>query len=707
MASNLTEQILDRAHSAAIGMDERGLVTYWNPTAERMFGVARNEALGRPAADMIVPERFRAEHLDGLRHFLDCGEGPVLDRRMEMAALRADGNEFPVEITISAFRDGARWHFHAFIQDITERTAGERERERLVEELQRGLRGSERRFDAIVGSLSDPVTIRDREHRFAYANPAALEHLGFDSWEELRRTPPELIMKDYEVWGEDGRELVMEDIPSVRILRGEPAEPLLIRTRHRETHAERWDLLKAAPLLDEQGEVEATITIIEDVTERKRSELRSEFLAQASGVLASSLDYEQTLRNVAELAVPDIADWCAVDLVDDDGDTRTVAVAHVDRDRLSLAEALRRYTPDRPDPEQGIGRVLRTGEVLLYPEISDEMLVQAAVDDRHLELLRAVGFSSALIVPMRVGHKILGAMTLVSAESARALDQYDLELAEQTASRAAVAIENSRLYSERSVIARTLQQSLLPEQLPEIPGYELASLYLPALEASMVGGDFYDVWAVGECWFMIIGDVTGKGIQAAALTALVRHTVRTASEFGCRPAELLGLVDRMLKKRPTLSVCTAMCLRLDRDGATLAVGGHPLPMCVTARGVQELGEHGPLLGAFPHASWRDFTFQLEVGSTLVAYTDGFTDARDGAGDRLGFRRLYETLTDLGARPAADVIDGLSDKLDEFQTGAYADDTAALALHRLADDQRTPSGPAHETHRADTIITPAA
>ena len=90
----------------------------------------------------------------------------------------------------------------------------------------------------------------------------------------------------------------------------------------------------------------------------------------------------------------------------------------------------------------------------------------------------------------------------------------------------------------------------------------------------------------------------------------------------------------------------------------------------------------------------------------MAYTDGFTDARDGAGDRLGFRRLYETLTDLGARPAADVIDGLSDKLDEFQTGAYADDTAALALHRLADDERAPSGPAHETHRADTIITPA-
>jgi PAS domain S-box-containing protein len=409
------------------------------------------------------------------------------------------------------------------------------ERKRTVEELRAALRGSERRFEAIVGSLADPVTIRDREHRFVYANRAALAHLGFDTWEELRETAPAAIMSDYFVWGEDGREIAMQDIPSVRILRGEPAEPLLIQTVNRNTGARRWNLLKAAPLLDEQGAVEATITIIEDVTERKRSELRSAFLAEASAALAASLDYEQTLRNVAELAVPDIADWCAVDLVDDDGDRRTVAVAHVDRDRLSLAEALRSYIPDRIDPEDGLGHVLHTGEAALYPEITDEMLAQVAVDDRHLELLRAVGFRSVLIVPMRLGEKILGAMTLVSAESIRALDQFDRELAEQVAARAAVAIENSRLYSQRSSIARTLQRELLPERLPAIPGYELASIYLPAIETSMVGGDFYDVWEVDDSWMMVIGDVTGKGIEAAALTALVRHTLRTASEFQSSP----------------------------------------------------------------------------------------------------------------------------------------------------------------------------
>jgi PAS domain S-box-containing protein len=569
-----------------------------------------------------------------------------------------------------------------------------------MHELRQGPRGSERRFEAIVGALSDAVTIRDRDDRFLYANQAAIAHLGFDSWAQLRETPPASIMSDYIVCAEDGREIAMHDIPSVRILHGEvDPPPLLIRTVHRESGRLRWNLLKAAPLLDENGEVEATIMIIEEVTEQKRSEQRSAFLAQASAVLASSLDYEQTLRNVAQLAVPGIADWCAVDLADGEGGRKTVAVAHVDPQRLSLAEELRGYVPDRLDPERGIGLVLHTGEPLLYSEISDEVLEQAAVDERHLQLLRTLGFRSVVIVPMRLGERTLGALTLVSSESGRVLDEFDVSFAEEIAARATVAIENSRLYSERSAIARTLQQNLLPERLPQIPRYELASIYLPALETSLVGGDFYDVWSVGEDWMIVIGDVTGKGIEAAALTALVRHTVRTASEFLSSPAELLAFIDSTLKKRPALSVCTALCLRLQGETVTLAAGGHPLPLRITSRGVEEVGEHsgveevgehgcvevgehGPLLGALPDVRWQDFTLRLEDGGTLVAYTDGITDALGKDGERFGLGRLCETLRGLHGKPAAEVIHGVTHALDAFQSGAHADDTAAIALHRL-------------------------
>ncbi|HWF74545.1 MAG TPA: SpoIIE family protein phosphatase [Solirubrobacteraceae bacterium] len=697
MAPNLAEFILDRAYSAVVSMDEDGLVTAWNPSAEAIFGRRREEALGRPVAELIIPERMRAAHREGLRRFLATGEGRVLERRLELQALRADGTEFPVEFTISPLEDEGRWSFHAFVRDVSERVEADRERERLVEELNRALHWSERRFEAIVGSLSDAITIRDQNHRFLYANPAAVAHLGFGSWEELRDTAPDTIMSDFAVSGEDGREISMADIPSVRILRGESAEPLLIRTVHRETHVVHWNLLKSAPLLAEDGEIEATITIIEDVTEQKRAEQRSAFLAQASEILASSLDYEQTLRNVAELAVPEVADWCAVDLVDDDGDRVKVAVAHVNPERLSLAEELRAYEPERLDPNQGLGYVFRTGDSLLYPEIPPEMLVAAAVDEHHMELIRAVGLHSALVVPMRIGARTLGAVTLVTSESRRSLDAFDLQLAEQVAARAAVAIENSRLYSQRSSIARTLQQSLLPEQLPEIPDFELASVYLPAMQGSLVGGDFYDVWSVGESWMAIIGDVTGKGVEAAALTALVRYTMRTAAEFLASPAELLAQVDATLKHRSALSVCTALCLRLDGDRATIAVGGHPLPLYITGDGVTKLGEHGPLLGAFTEAVWEDTTVELAPGSTLVAYTDGITDAVDEERRRFGIDRLQDALRDVAGRTAVEVAECLTGALAAFQTGSHADDTAAIVLHRPVPAAAPVSGGGRESH----------
>lgn len=682
MAASRTEMILDRAHNAVISIDERGRVVYWNPSAEATFGISRNDAYGRPLVELIIPERFRAAHNAGLARFLREGVGRMLDRRVEVAALRRDGSEFPVEMTISALHDGPEWTFTAFLQDISDRRDSERERERLVEELRRALGVTERRFDAVVGSLADPVTIRDRDDRIVYANPAALSHLGFDSVAALRATAPEEIMADYIVLREDGSKVSMDDIPSVRLLRGEPGEPLLIRTVHRQTGAERWNLLKASPLVDARGELEGTIMVIEDVTVQKRAELRAEFLATASEVLASSLDYEQTLRNVAELAVPDIVDWCAVDLVDGDGERITVAVAHADPGRLELAQELRGYEPDRLDPERGLGRVFRTGRPVVYPQITDEMLVAAAVDERHLELLRKIGLRSALVVPMRSGSQTIGAMTLVSAESGRSLDESDVELAERIADRAAVAIENSRVHSQRSVIAHTLAQSLLPQQLPEIPGFELASVYIPALASSQVGGDFYDVWETQDSWMVVIGDVTGKGVEAAALTSLVRHTLRATAEFIASPAGLLARLDAMLKRQRVPSMCTALCLRLETDRATLAVGGHPLPICIDARGSRQIGERGPLLGALDNVAWHDVVLDFEPESTLVIYTDGVTDAMGSARERYGLERLHATLKRCRDLPASQVIDKLTAALRAFQIGEHADDIAALAVRRL-------------------------
>jgi PAS domain S-box-containing protein len=550
----------------------------------------------------------------------------------------------------------------------------------LVDELRRALSGSELRLAVILDAVAEAVTIRAPDNRLVYANRAALDRLGFDSVEELGRADPEALMGPYETLDKHGREIRMADLPSVRVLRGEPSKPLLMRTVERRSGEERWVLLKATAVRDAAGEVEAAVTIIEDVTLAQRATRRAEFLARIGQMLASSLDYQQTLRNVAGLAVPQIADWCAVDLFDDLGRREPVAIAHSDPAKLQMAARLRAFEPERLDPDQGLGRVQRTGEPQLYTDIPDELLVATAVDEEHLRLLREVGMRAVVIVPLAIRGRTIGALTMVSAESGRSFDASDLEFAEQIAARAALAVESARLYGERSAVARTLQSSLLPEAIPEIPGWEVAALYRPAGQESDVGGDFYDLWDVDGDWLMMIGDVTGKGVGAATVTALVRHTARAASEFDARPAQILARIDAALRRGPAISLCTALCLRISSEGgATLAVGGHPLPLRLRDGEVEELGSYGTLLGALERTRWPEVPVAMCPDDTLVAYTDGVTDAVGAEGQRWGADRLRRTLAGMGGAPPSAVRQRLVDALEEFQVGAQADDTALVVM----------------------------
>jgi PAS domain S-box-containing protein len=537
----------------------------------------------------------------------------------------------------------------------------------------------DQRLSVILDSLAEAVTIRARNDHIVYANQAALDRLGFDTVAALRAADPQELMGPYETTDEHGNEIGMEDLPSVKLLRGETPEPLLMRSVDRSSGVESWVLLKATAVHDDAGEIESAVTIIADVTEATRATQRVEFLARIGELLASSLDYQQTLRTVAGLAVPQIADWCAVDLFDEEGQREPVAIAHSQPEKMRMAERLRAYGPERLDPEQGLGRVLRTREPLLYTQITDEMLVGAAVDEEHLRLLRAVGMRAVLIVPLAVGSRAIGALTMVNSESGRSFDAGDVEFAGQIASRAALAVESARLYSERSTVARTLQSSLLPEAVPQIPGWEVAALYRPAGHESEVGGDFYDFWDVGEDWLMMIGDVTGKGVGAAAVTSLVRYTARAASEFDARPSEILARVDAALRRRPSISLCTALCLRMSPHGATLAVGGHPLPLRVDDQGVAEVGEYGTLLGALERTRWPEARLELQAGQTLVAFTDGVTDALGANGERWGTERLAATLAAAGEAAPPALRAHLVQALDGFQVGAQADDTAVVVM----------------------------
>ena len=531
----------------------------------------------------------------------------MLDRRKVELGRVADGTEFPAEMTISAFRDGTavdlsrlhRGHLRAQARARSERagwwmSCGGPARQRAT-------------LWRVVGALSDAVTIRDRHHRFVYANAAALPTSASTPWRTCRRPRPPRSWPTTSSRTETGDAVAMDDIPSVRILRGEPAEPLLIRTVHRQTGEQYWNLLKAAPLLDEAGEIEATIMMIEDVTEQKRAERQGVFLAQVSAVLASSLDYEQTLRNIAQLAVPDIADWCAVDLVDEDGDRRPVAVAHTDPGDDSLAEQLRQYEPSGLNPERGLGRVFRTGQPVLYPQIPDEMLVRPPSMTRHLDLLRAVGMRSAAIVPMRDRQPEPGRD---DARQRRVRpDARPLRSRARRAGRgrAAVAIENARLYSERSLIAHTLQQSLLPEQLPQLPGYELASVYIPAFESTEVGGtsttsgESQDGWMIDHRRRHREGRAGGRADLAGA--------PHDADGLGVRiqPRRAAGAGRQHAPRSSRAARSARRCVCGSRTRATLAAGGHPLPVAVSPRRRDRVGETARCSGGFPNASWEDST----------------------------------------------------------------------------------------------------
>ena len=224
--------------------------------------------------------------------------------------------------------------------------------------------------------------------------------------------------------------------------------------------------------------------------ESARQAARVRFLADATSKLSESLDYQRTLAEVARMAVPTFADWCAIDLVQDDRLHR-LAAEHVDPDKVALAVDLQAAIPAARDAG-GVWDVIHTGETLLVAEITDEMVAPSAKDEEHLRLLLALQLRSVIIVPLVARGTVLGAMTMVMAESDRRYDHGDLGFARDLGRRAAIAIDNSDLHTETLEAAERLQHAVLPELPEEIPGWEVASYYSPAGRTE-VGGDFFDV----------------------------------------------------------------------------------------------------------------------------------------------------------------------------------------------------------------------
>ncbi len=308
---------------------------------------------------------------------------------------------------------------------------------------------SQRRFEQVLDSVDDLIFCKDERLRVTYANAATCRYYGV-SQEELRGiTDVPFNEIDFtQQYNADDRQV---------FLSGEPVERVEEPNQARDGRTRYFHTVKS-PIFDARGKAVELVGVSRNVTERKRAADDQKNLAAVSAILAESIDYEQTLANVARAMVPSVADWCAIDVLED-GAIRRIAVVHNDPGKVALAHELERKYPTPMDAATGVPAVIRSGKAELVPIIPDELLVAAARDEDHLRLIRALGLHGYIAVPMLAHGHVLGAISLVG-EGERTFDERDLAFAEKLARRAGAALENSLLYQEVRQLNETLEMKV-------------------------------------------------------------------------------------------------------------------------------------------------------------------------------------------------------------------------------------------------------
>lgn len=510
--SAMVEASLD----AIITIDEDGIVTEFSSSAEQIFGFARQEAVGHELAELIIPEELRDRHRAGLAHYLATGEGPVLNQRIELEAIRKDGARFPVEITIVPVVNDDERFFTGFVRDITQqKRAAER-----IQHLQRVT-------DTVLTSLS------------------------------LSELLPELLNRLEEVLTPD----------TIAIM-----------------------------LVDDDGTLE---------------------LRAGRGLATAEEDY-----------------------------------------RLPMGVGI-------------AGRVAVERTAVIADDIAE-------LEDVH-EVLRASAIVSMLAVPLMSAGTLLGVLHIGSRTPRRFTDE-DADLLQRIADRIAIAIEHARWFEREQNIAHTLQMSLLPEQIPPVPGVDVSVRYLPAGDGTKVGGDWYDVIALadGRVGFAM-GDVVGRGIKAASVMGQLRHALRAFAFDGAPPDEVLASLDRMISRSESPEMATVLYAIFDPRTATVsyASAGHPPPLLAATNGSTRYLEDGASIpiGIMGDASYTCATLELPPGSMLVLYTDGLVERR-GEDLAEGMERLAAAVNPAD-RSAIDAGEDILTAM--FPEGEPKDDVAFMVI----------------------------
>jgi PAS domain S-box-containing protein len=397
------------------------------------------------------------------------------------------------------------------------------------------------------------------------------------------------------------------------------------------------------------------------------------FLVEASDLLAGTLERDQTLALMAQMTVPTLASWCAVYTIAEHSEPELAFVLHEDEDRIDGIKALlSQVRPPEPDPTPGARP---------WTAPSD-----AAHSSALRASLRSLGVGGETVVlPLVARNRVIGMLTLGKSADER-FRQEILELAEDLSRRAALALDNARLYSERTAISQALQRSLLPPELPRVPGVEVEVIYRAAGEGNEVGGDFYDLFPIRDgCWGFAIGDVCGTGPEAAAVTGLARHALRLLAREGFGgPAVLERLNAAILDEGARSRFLTLLYGEMwpQTDGSAvlrMVCAGHPLPLRLRPDGtVAPAADPQPLLGVMDDLELFEQTITLAPGDVLLCVTDGVTERREGS-RMLGDDGLAEVLATCTGLTAGAVAVRIQRAVERFASDAPSDDMAILAM----------------------------
>lgn len=704
--------VVDGLSDALFICDLSGTIRYVNPAAEDLLGWPPGRLEGQPAA-ILVPGGLPADAEERFASFVRASASHLAGRQAQVSLQRRDGGVVVVDVGLSVVdhpvagsiaiaivrphndRQLRRWSLITaeLLETLRSAPADENPAAQLLAILGRRLG-----WEVATLWTRSPDGATSCRHTWTAGPDTAPNFIGEkaeDPTSGAQGVPGWVFEHDEPLWIPDfaGDPRATESILAGGI-KSAYAFPVrshgvcigvvkLLSQRRREPDPSLVELTSAVSdhlgeILRAAAEAAEREQLVAELEEVRRAQ---EFLLLASRILSQASDYRETVQRLAQVSVPLLADLCLIDIREADGEIRRMAAWHADPAKRALTEVLRHdYPPVAASTHPSVA-VMRIGRSQWSAEVDEGFLAAISQDERHLSILKALGFTSYMAVPLGVDGGVLGTVTLISAGSGRHFGERDLSLAEELARQVESVVERARIFDRQQQISHTLQRGLLPERFPQITGWSFGARYLPAAEEAEVGGDWFDVIRLSEdSVALVVGDVEGHDLEAAKLMGRLRHVFWLLILEEQAPDRALERLNQFLLASSAERIATVLAVVLDVERGTLstASAGHPPPLVVGKAASRELFVRtGPPLG-IPSARYREAESLLGT-DCLLMFTDGLIERRQSS---LG--KDMERLRDLVDSAPSNEPELLVDHVltGMLPDGSGADDVALLAVQRI-------------------------